>query len=335
MKKPKVSILIPTYNRANYIGQAIESAVSQDYDNYEVLVSDNASIDNTKKVIKPFLKDKRLHFYPHEENKGPLENWHRLLYEYAKGEWIIFLGSDDYFIDPQYLSKAMKLVDENPECICCHANFRYLYEETERSRDTQKQCPEITDGMWYFWDLSRMVMIHISNFLFRRDIAQKLRIIDRKKPEDEYVGGDAEIIGKFILSGKVGFVKTVANAYRYHGENATFTSDLIPILNFFNCINTIYNYGISRFPEKIKSFKAWKYKSNKHFVNSYSVTLLKLNKRKGLEFLYKSLQRYPWDTIAIFLIPTRLIRLMLSIFLPTPLYAKMQNQYSSKKTIYH
>ena len=87
------SIVIPTRNSAKTIRETIKSCLDQDFADYEVIVHDNASTDNTREIVKSF-RDSRIAF---SENASPVymtDNWNRAL-ERAKGEWIIFLGSDD------------------------------------------------------------------------------------------------------------------------------------------------------------------------------------------------------------------------------------------------
>ena len=64
---PKISILIPTYNRAHYLMEAIETSLQQDYSNFEVIVSDNASTDDTLERVKKYLDDPHFRYYRNEK----------------------------------------------------------------------------------------------------------------------------------------------------------------------------------------------------------------------------------------------------------------------------
>lgn len=109
---PKVSIMIPTYNRAHYLPFAIESALSQDYPNMEIIVSDNCSTDNTAECMKKYLNDSRVRYYRNDNNMGSGPNYKKLLYEYAEGKYAKYLTDDDYLIDDEHISKAMKIITE-------------------------------------------------------------------------------------------------------------------------------------------------------------------------------------------------------------------------------
>lgn len=93
---PHLSICIPTYNRAHSIEPAIKSILNQDYKHYEVVVSDNASTDNTKDVVLSF-DDPRIKYFRYEELVSMYENHNRCV-EKAESEWIVFLHSDDLLV---------------------------------------------------------------------------------------------------------------------------------------------------------------------------------------------------------------------------------------------
>ena len=93
--KPLVSIVIPTYNHAKFIGKAIESVLEQTYVNWEAIVIDNQSIDDTQKIINQF-KDSRIKYFK-ISNFGIIAKSRNFGIEVAKGKWIAFLDSDDWW----------------------------------------------------------------------------------------------------------------------------------------------------------------------------------------------------------------------------------------------
>lgn len=103
---PKVSILIPTYNRPYYFELALQSALNQSYSNLEIIVGDDSTNDETEQLIKPYLeKYPQLIYYKNPQNLGQFENDLKLL-ELASGEYINFLMDDDLF-HPDKISKMM------------------------------------------------------------------------------------------------------------------------------------------------------------------------------------------------------------------------------------
>jgi glycosyltransferase involved in cell wall biosynthesis len=106
-----VSILVPVYNRGSIISETLYSALSQTYDNIEVIVVDNASTDDTWEIIQNIAEnDNRLKAFRNKTNIGPVRNWMRCVEE-ATGFYGKILWSDD-LIAPDFLNKCMPLLDE-------------------------------------------------------------------------------------------------------------------------------------------------------------------------------------------------------------------------------
>lgn len=128
MNSPKVSVLIPTYNYARFIGEAIESVLSQDFRDFELLIVDDCSTDNTADVVQPFCaRDERVHFIVNSPNLGMVKNWNHCL-ELARGHYVKFLFGDDKLCHPQALSKMVEMLERNPSATLA-ASARAILDE--------------------------------------------------------------------------------------------------------------------------------------------------------------------------------------------------------------
>lgn len=107
--KPKVSVLIPVYNREKFILCALKSAINQTYENIEIIVVDNKSTDRTFELIKEFERNNQnVKVYQNEKNLGPVLNWKKCI-EYATGEFVKIIWSDDY-IDATFIEKTLPYI---------------------------------------------------------------------------------------------------------------------------------------------------------------------------------------------------------------------------------
>ena len=106
-----VSIIMPSYNTAKFISQTIESVLAQTYTNWELIIVDDCSTDNTDEVVKSFLSDNRIKYIKNEKNSGAAVSRNRALRE-AKGKWIAFLDSDDLWL-PEKLEKQISFMRKN------------------------------------------------------------------------------------------------------------------------------------------------------------------------------------------------------------------------------
>jgi len=112
MSHPTVSILIPVYNREDYIGECIESALKQSFVDFEIVIVDNASNDKTWEICEEYASlDHRIRIYRNDENIGPVRNWLACL-DYANGEYGKILFSDD-LMRPDCLESTILLF--NPD----------------------------------------------------------------------------------------------------------------------------------------------------------------------------------------------------------------------------
>lgn len=109
---PKVSVLIPTYNYAHCIDETLESVLSQTFTDFEIIVIDDCSKDNTDDVMKKYEGDKRISYYKNPVNLGLVGNWNKCL-TYAKGEYIKFLCADDKFRE-DLLEKFVSVMETYP-----------------------------------------------------------------------------------------------------------------------------------------------------------------------------------------------------------------------------
>ena len=112
-KGPLVTIAIPTFNRAALLRGCIQSALAQTYRNLEMLVSDNASTDDTASVLLEF-NDKRLRVMKQETNIGLLPNWNACLAG-AGGEYVVFVSDDDR-ISPWLVERCVGVIGERSQC---------------------------------------------------------------------------------------------------------------------------------------------------------------------------------------------------------------------------
>ncbi|MBI4085879.1 MAG: glycosyltransferase family 2 protein [Candidatus Liptonbacteria bacterium] len=119
MQSPKVSILMATYNRAGFIGPAIESVRKQTRKDWELIIADDGSSDATSEVVKSWeKKESRIVYARSEINQGISKNYNRGL-RLAKGEYVAMIDDDDPWLDDGKLEKQIKFLDGNPDYVGC------------------------------------------------------------------------------------------------------------------------------------------------------------------------------------------------------------------------
>lgn len=171
-----VSIIMPSYNSEKYIANSIRSVFAQTYTNWELLIVDDCSTDNTVEVIKPYLVDKRVLFFKNINNSGAAISRNRALRE-ARGKWIAFLDSDDYWM-PEKLERQIQFMEKNYYHFS-YTNYSEIDAEGKRNGITVTGPKRITktDFFNFCWPGCLTVM-------YDKDVIGLIQIVDIKKNND-------------------------------------------------------------------------------------------------------------------------------------------------------
>ena len=126
----KVSVIIPCYNHAQYIGETIDSVLNQTYENIEIIVVNDASQDNSCEAIQQFVeKYPHIMFIDEKENIGVIEVRNKAI-SIAQGDYILPLDADDK-IPPAYIEKAVNILENNPQVGVVYAKVSFFGEKEE------------------------------------------------------------------------------------------------------------------------------------------------------------------------------------------------------------
>lgn len=120
-----VSIGLPVYNGARYLRSALDSLVAQDYDDFEIIISDNASEDETEAICREYAsRDPRIRYSRAERNMGPV--WNAVqVYQAARGEYFMLAAHDD-LRHRQYLSRCVAALERNPRALFCCTGVNFI-----------------------------------------------------------------------------------------------------------------------------------------------------------------------------------------------------------------
>lgn len=130
-----VSIIMPSFNTANYIKESIDSVLAQTYSNWELIIVDDCSTDNTEEVVAEY-KDERIKFYKNPVNSGAALTRNYALRE-AKGKWVAFLDSDDLW-EKDKLEKQIRFMTVN--------GYKASYTKYERMNQEGNSLNELVSG---------------------------------------------------------------------------------------------------------------------------------------------------------------------------------------------
>ena len=124
-KQVKLTIGIPVYNGEKFLEEKITSILNQDFVDFELIISDNASTDSTKEICSKFAtNDKRVKFFSHKKNLGAIWNFDFILKK-AKGEYFMWTATDDKIL-PGFYEKNIEILEKNPNIACSASQVKYF-----------------------------------------------------------------------------------------------------------------------------------------------------------------------------------------------------------------
>lgn len=130
---PALSVIIPNYNHAKFLPRCFEAIIKQDFQDFEIVVIDDGSTDNSVELIQEFQSKHptKIKFYRNLINQGVSPAVNRAI-EFTEGKYIAFLSADDLIL-PNFFSAAMNILREHPEAGGC-ATFQYFYNESDPTK---------------------------------------------------------------------------------------------------------------------------------------------------------------------------------------------------------
>lgn len=219
MTNPKLTIVSLAYNQEKFIAEALESFIMQKTNfDFEVIISDDCSTDNTAKIIKEYAEK-----YPEiikpiyrEKNLGVNENYIDTLSK-AESEYLIYCEGDDYFTDPLKLQKQVDFLDSHPEFSICFHPVRFFYEDNSCSDEIfpsskvrlHKKVLDLEDLL-------------IRNFIQTNSCVYRWRFNGNEKIKDIFPKNilplDWFLHMLHAQKGKIGFINEVMSDYRRHKD---------------------------------------------------------------------------------------------------------------------
>lgn len=134
MEKGLVSVITPTYNCAKFIGETIESVQAQTYQQWEMIIVDDCSTDNTKEIVDKYIKeDSRIKYFCLKNNSGAAVARTKAM-ELANGEYMAFLDSDDIWTEEK-LKKQLAFMKKHDVAFSCTAYPELLWEQMLKMLD--------------------------------------------------------------------------------------------------------------------------------------------------------------------------------------------------------
>lgn len=288
---PKISIIIPTYNRVNQLKQSIKSIQGQSYSDWNIIVVDDCSDDSTINYINN-LGDQRISVYRNQRNSGPGFS-RKFGYQHAHGEFIIFCDDDDYYTDMDFFKNAIKRLEQDKDLALICANSDIYYEAEDKTVSTPLNFEDGISTREYLENFQVGLMKPHSTFetIFRKTTLETGKLTDMEMVNDSSI-----YLRALLAPGKVGKYDGVCGIYRVHSQNIS--ANIQP--NFI-CQNLDEKYKVYEIIKQRKLFKHPDDWLNKQIELTavYFMDGAAANDKKNRQIVYDWIRKYAPGSNAI------------------------------------
>lgn len=231
MHNPKISVLIPAYNYAHYLPEAIDSVLAQTYRDFELIIVDNCSTDNTEEIVKEYMQnDNRVKFVRNNENIGMYRNYNQALL-LAKGDYIKFLNADD-LLYPNALASFLNVFEQFPNVKLATSHKQHI--GLKEFIGYQTSIGELNGDFVINTILKNGNWIgEPTTVMFRRDLT-----IGLFEPSLLYFA-DVDMWLRILSSGNLFVIDDVLSVFRIHADQGTVDLHSSPDKIIFNMIEWI------------------------------------------------------------------------------------------------
>jgi glycosyltransferase involved in cell wall biosynthesis len=284
---PKVSIIIISYNQEQFIEEAVLSAVTQDYENLEVIVSDDGSSDNTQSIIKELASKHPNRLFPilNKQNAGITANCNKAL-RACTGDFISLLGGDDIILPGKIRAQADWFSLDSKRVLCGTLAENILADGTKRP--LQEKTDPYAKGAGPINFIRRRRMVNGTTLMFRASAIPKHGFEESITVASDFIFCVEVLMG----GGEYGCVNSLYAKRRHHGNNVTRNQD-----KMFSDLESTYNLLGKRYP---KYQILCELAIAEHVYYYQGVAKMKLGDTKNARILFlQALRKRPfyWKTI--------------------------------------
>jgi glycosyltransferase involved in cell wall biosynthesis len=199
-RDPLISIGMPAYNSAAHIGVALESLLGQTFGDFELIVSDNASADETREAVEDYRrKDSRIRYERQPVNVGANRNY-SLVAQRARGKLFKWTSSSDWCA-PVFLERCLQLLRAHPDTVLAAPRTRLFERTPDNSRpyDGDIEVLDDTPSARFRTVMSTMALNNAFNGLIRMHALRRTRLVRAYRGSDVILMGHLALLGKFRL----------------------------------------------------------------------------------------------------------------------------------------
>lgn len=290
MTKPLVSVTVTNYNYAHYLPHVIQSILDQTFTDFELLIIDNASTDNSLEVIRAFMqRDSRIRLIAHERNMGTHYSL-RESCDLAQGTYRLHVDADDWIMDRRAIEWQVNMIQSQPDIALVYSNIVFCDDQGEIVRNIIHHDQDVVlPGEIAIEQIMRLV-VH-SGYMFRLDAYHNIGGYD---PNYAYAD-DMKLWMDLCSQGKVGYIRRNLYATRDHPNSLVKNN----VRNLYREMNQILE-GVFSTPiaAKLRNREHLRIQTMQRSATGYPMALIFSNHyRRGWTMIWDSAKQHPIITL--------------------------------------
>lgn len=242
---PKVSVIIPNFNHARYLDQRLSSVLGQSYQNFEIIILDDCSTDESKEIIEAYRSNPKVReiIYNQQNSGSTFRQWEKGIAA-AQGEFVWIAESDD-FCEKEFLKEALEPFHEQPDIVLTYTkSLLYIDEKNEFVKNSWGKCIQKDNGIKSYiadgqTEISE-VLLYLNSILNASAVVFKKETLlefDFSLIKNYKYTGDWMLYSHLLQNGKLAFIAKPLNFFRIHNRstriNKTISEELVRFKEIF------------------------------------------------------------------------------------------------------
>jgi glycosyltransferase involved in cell wall biosynthesis len=226
---PRVSIGLPVYNGERYIAETLDSLLAQTFEDFELIICDNASTDRTDHICRIYAeKDARIRYFRNAENVGAAANYRRV-FELSSGEYFRWANCDDLFA-PEGLARCVEVLDREPSVVLTYPKTKLIDERGSviSEYEDNLHLPSSKASERFAQCYQKLGLVNVIYGLIRTDVLKHTALIGN------YIGSDRPLVAELTLYGKFWEIPEFLFYRRLHPGAFSSQKDTSKLLEFYH-----------------------------------------------------------------------------------------------------
>ncbi len=251
-RSPRVGIGMPVFNVERFLEQSLRSLCAQTYDDFELVICDNASTDRTEQICRDYVaKDKRIRYSRNETNIGAPRNFNRV-FSLCRGEYHKWSTADDY-CHTTLLEKCVDVLDSHPEVVLCYPKTNLIDDRNEliEQYEDNLHLQDSSPGKRFIQLIETIGLCNAHLGLIRREALSRTALIGNQFGSDIHLLAELTLYGRFFVIPEFLFFR------RFHEESSSWERDNLQRQQaYYDPGHDTHLYGMHTCKKYIKLFMA-------------------------------------------------------------------------------